>query len=111
MGQRETISWGIDLGTTNSSIAIFEGKDVKVIKNNVGDEVTPSAVFKKKIGDSVIERVGGKAKQRILEDSAHVALEFRQMMGIKDWYFEFPSTGRKASAVDLFAEVLRELQV
>ncbi len=106
---RSTIDFGIYLGRSNSSIAVFEGKDVKVIKNNVGDEVTPSAVFKKKIGDSVVERVGGKAKQRILEDSTHVALEFRQMMGTKDWYFEFPSTGRKASAVDLSAEVLREL--
>ena len=106
---RSTIDFGIYLGRSNSSIAIFKGKDVKVIKNNEGDEITPVAVYEKKAGDSVVERVGGKAKQRILEDSTHVALEFRQMMGTKDWYFEFPSTGRKASAVDLSAEVLRKL--
>ncbi len=109
MRERETISWGIDLGTTNSSIAVFEGNNVKIIKNNVGDEVTPSAIFKKKVGDSIIKRVGKQAKNRLKEDRVHVAMEFKRCMGLTDWYFDFPSIGEKATAVDLSAEILKEL--
>ncbi len=109
MKVRETIDWGIDLGTTNSLIAVFEGKDVKVIKNNDGDEITPSVVYEKKVADSIVRYVGKVAKQKLINESEHMALEFKQKMGLKDWYFEFPSTGRKATAVDLSAEVLGEL--
>ena len=109
MRKRETIDWGIDLGTTNSCIAIFEDREPKVIKNSNGDETTPSVVYEKKIGDRVIKRVGKVAKQKLIKEHEHVALEFKQMMGTKDWYFEFPSTGRKARAVDLSAEILKEL--
>ncbi len=109
MKLRETIDWGIDLGTTNSCIAVLEGKDTKVIKNNDGDEITPSAVYEKKIGDRIVKRVGKVAKQKLIKEHEHVALEFKQMMGTKEWYFEFPSTKRKALAADLSAEVLKDL--
>jgi len=106
---RSTIDFGIYLGRSNSSIAVFERRDVKVLTNNEGDEITPVAVYEKKAGNRIINRVGKSAQLMINIDPQHVALEFKQMMGTKDWYFEFPSTGRKASAVDLSAEVLREL--
>ena len=35
---------GIDLGTTNSCVAIMEGKDPKVIENSEGSRTTPSQV-------------------------------------------------------------------
>ncbi|MET0385123.1 MAG: Hsp70 family protein, partial [Polyangiales bacterium] len=35
---------GIDLGTTNSVVAIMEGKEPKVIVNEEGDRITPSVV-------------------------------------------------------------------
>ncbi|MEK8170627.1 Hsp70 family protein [Streptomyces sp. M19] len=42
---RETIDFGIDLGTTNSAIAVAGDDGVRVIKNNDGAEFTPSAVW------------------------------------------------------------------
>ena len=73
MSIRETIDWGIDLGTTNSSIALLEGKDVQIIKNNEGDEVTSSAVYEKKTRQSVVKRVGKTAKNRLGQDHKNVA--------------------------------------
>ena len=37
--------YGIDLGTTNSAIAVFEDGKAKILKNSDGQEVTPSVVF------------------------------------------------------------------
>jgi molecular chaperone DnaK len=47
---RLTMDFGIDLGTTNSSIAVLKGTEAVVIKNNENDEVTPSAVWVSKQG-------------------------------------------------------------
>jgi molecular chaperone DnaK len=41
---RSTIDFGIDLGTTNSSIAVLKGIEPVIIKNNENDDITPSAV-------------------------------------------------------------------
>ncbi len=37
--------YGIDLGTTNSAIAVFEKEEARILKNMDGDEITPSVVF------------------------------------------------------------------
>ena len=39
-----TIDYGIDLGTTNSTIAVVTGTATEVIKNNLESDITPSAV-------------------------------------------------------------------
>lgn len=109
MNLRDTIDWGIYLGTNKACIAVFDQNDVKVIKNNFGDEFTPCAVYEKQVNGRIVKMIGALARNKLIIDSAHVALEFRQKMGLKDWYFEFPPTGRKATAVELSAEVLGEL--
>lgn len=53
---------GIDLGTTNSCVAVMEGKDVKVIPNPEGNRTTPSVVSFKN-GDRV---VGDAAKRQMI---------------------------------------------
>ena len=41
---RATIDFGIDLGTSNSSVAVFSGERVEIIRNNENNEITPSVV-------------------------------------------------------------------
>ena len=45
---------GIDLGTTNSVVAVMEGKDVKVIPNNHGSNLTPSVVGFPESGERLV---------------------------------------------------------
>jgi molecular chaperone DnaK len=45
---------GIDLGTTNSCVAIMEGKDVRVIENAEGARTTPSMVAFAKNGERLV---------------------------------------------------------
>ena len=45
---------GIDLGTTNSCVAVMEGKEVKVIANPEGNRTTPSVVAFKQNGEEIL---------------------------------------------------------
>lgn len=103
---RTTIDHGIDLGTTNSSIALLKGAEVEVIKNNEGFEYTPSAVWIDK-GNRVI--VGRRAKERLEDDSENSACEFKLRMGTgEEW--AFPRSGRRFTPAELSAEVLKSLK-
>ena len=42
MNMRTTIDYGLDLGTTNSAVAVLEGNEVQVIRNNDNFEYTAS---------------------------------------------------------------------
>ena len=51
---------GIDLGTTNSCVAVLEGKEPKVIENSEGDRTTPSIIAYTEDGEIL---VGQSAKR------------------------------------------------
>ncbi|NUT51473.1 MAG: Hsp70 family protein [Saccharothrix sp.] len=102
---RETIDFGIDLGTTNSVIAVAGGHDANVLRNNQRHEYTPSAVW---VGGDRIY-VGARARKRIEADPDSVATEFKLQMGARDWRRRFGS-GREMSAAELSAEVLKSLR-
>ena len=105
---RTTIDYGIDLGTTNSSIAVLRGSISDVIPNNVGNEITASAVF---FGRDGQEYVGQKAKDRQKDDRAagDVCIEFKRRMGT-DHLYEFKSAARVMRPEEVSAQVLISLR-
>src|ERR1039458_9272384 len=111
---RTTIDFGIDLGTTNSAVAVFtgnHGEPTKIIKNTTDGndaDITPSAVYINKKGDV---RVGLRAKSRILdEDTADdVHTEFKRQMGT-DHVYQFKNSGQRRTPEELSAEVLKSLR-
>ena len=105
----EKIFAGVDLGTTNSAVTVFRMSAALVVKNNLQEEYTPSSVYETTVQGRAVKYVGRKAKDMLLGDPANVALEFKLKMGMPDWRFRFPSTGREATAAELSAEILSDL--
>ncbi len=107
--KRTTIDFGIDLGTTNSTIAVIDGTDAKVIPNKYGSGITPSAVWIDKRGGL---HVGSEAKQRaLIDDHQNADLEFKLRMGLGDeGRKEFVRSGRALLPEELSAEVLKSLK-
>jgi len=105
---RTTIDFGIDLGTTNSAIAVLNGTRPDVIKNNVDTDITPSAVFIDKRG---LVQVGQRAKNRQEDESAvdDVYIEFKRRMGT-DHRYEFKTAARTMRPEEVSAEVLKSLR-
>jgi len=106
--QRATIDYGIDLGTTNSAIAVLQGTEPRVITNQAGSSFTPSAVWIDKRGRL---HVGQEAKQRWEEDPQNCDVEFKLRMGqAAKGTKVFAETGRKMLPEELSAEVLKSLK-
>ncbi len=70
---------GIDLGTTNSCIAIVEGGEPKVIINEEGTRTTPSVVGFLKDGEEVL--VGGPAKRQAVANPENTVYSNKRLMG------------------------------
>ena len=103
---RMTIDFGIDLGTTNSSIAMWRDHGAEVFRNNEGFEYTPSAVWIDK-GNRLI--VGRRAKERFFDDSENAACEFKLQLGTDEGKL-FQRSGKTLKADELSAEVLKQLK-
>ena len=71
---------GIDLGTTNSCVAVMEGKGPKVIPNAEGDRTTPSVVAFTKGGERL---VGQPAKRQAVTNSDNTISSIKRFMGRK----------------------------
>ena len=70
---------GIDLGTTNSCVAIVEGGEPKVIINEEGARTTPSVVAFLKGGEEVL--VGGTAKRQAVANPENTVYSTKRLMG------------------------------
>ena len=71
---------GIDLGTTNSCVAVLEGGEPTVIVNAEGDRTTPSVVGFRKDGDRV---VGKPAKNQAVTNPLNTVFSIKRFMGRK----------------------------
>lgn len=100
-----TIDYGIDLGTTNSAIAKFDGSDVRVYKNRDQNELTPSVV---RIDKNRRTIVGKRAYQTLFLDPENVASEFKRLMGQSD-KINFSAATLSLSPEELSAEVIKSL--
>jgi molecular chaperone DnaK len=71
---------GIDLGTTNSCVAVMEGSDPVVIPNAEGNRTTPSVVAFSKTGERLVGQV---AKRQAITNPANTIFSIKRFMGRK----------------------------
>ena len=72
---------GIDLGTTNSVVAVMEGGEVKVIANQEGNRLTPSVVA---FTDKGERHVGDPAKRQAIMNPRRTVYSIKRFMGRRD---------------------------
>ena len=71
---------GIDLGTTNSAMAVLEGGEPTIIVNAEGDRTTPSVVGFRADGDRI---VGKAAKNQAVTNPVNTVFSIKRFMGRK----------------------------
>lgn len=90
---------GIDLGTTNSAVAIMEGKKPIILENPEGKRTTPSVVAFK--GDEII--VGDAAKRQMITNP-NTVVSIKRHMGVKDYTVDI--NGKKLTPEEISAKIL-----
>lgn len=103
---RSTIDFGIDLGTTNSAVAMLDGVAQTVIKNNEDQDTTPSAVL---IDKNSQVYVGQRAKNAVLKKPNDAYIEFKRRMGT-EFVYHFKTSNQRRKPEELSAEVLKSLR-
>ncbi|GHE63169.1 chaperone protein DnaK [Streptomyces longispororuber] len=100
---------GIDLGTTNSVVAVLEGGEPTVIANAEGARTTPSVVAFAKSGDVL---VGEVAKRQAVTNVERTARSVKRHMGDPNWRFPADGAidGHRYTAQELSARVLQKLK-
>ena len=69
---------GIDLGTTNSCVAVFEGNEPVVIANSEGKRTTPSVVGFVENGE---RKIGDPAKRQAITNPKNTVYSIKRFMG------------------------------
>jgi molecular chaperone DnaK len=100
---------GIDLGTTNSVVALLEGGDPTVVTNAEGARTTPSVVAFAKNGEVL---VGDVAKRQAVTNVERTARSVKRYMGDASWRFPEKGSvdGTRYRAQELSARVLQKLK-
>ncbi|MGC0373655.1 molecular chaperone DnaK [Streptomyces sp. SAI-229] len=100
---------GIDLGTTNSVVAVLEGGEPTVIANAEGARTTPSVVAFAKNGEVLIGEV---AKRQAVTNVDRTARSVKRYMGDAHWRFPEQGSvdGTRYTAQELSARVLQKLR-
>ena len=95
---------GIDLGTTNSCVAVMEGGEPVVIPNSEGARTTPSVVAFSKEGEGL---VGQSAKRQAVTNPDHTIISIKRKMGTAD---NINIDGDKFSPQEISAMILQKLK-
>ena len=97
---------GIDLGTTNSAAAVFDGTQVHLVRTPQGTSLTPSVVRLDARGQVM---VGAKARRMLDADPDNTRGEFKRLMGTGQ-AIDFPAAKKAFLPEALSAEVLKSLR-
>lgn len=96
---------GIDLGTTNSAICTYDGKEVTVWKSPEGNDITPSAIYKDRRGNTYY---GTRAYNAAPQSPGNAALLFKRFMGTST-KVKFPALKQEMTPEECSAEILKVL--
>jgi molecular chaperone DnaK len=96
---------GIDLGTTNSVVAVLEAGEPVVIPNAEGSRITPSVVGYSKTGEIL---VGEVAKRQAITNPDRTVRSIKREMGRKDWTIDIDA--KKWTPQEISAQILGKLK-
>ncbi|MDY0266984.1 MAG: molecular chaperone DnaK [Methanimicrococcus sp.] len=96
---------GIDLGTTNSCIAVMEGSEPAVLPNAEGGRTTPSVVGFSKKGEKLVGQI---AKRQAVSNSKNTVLSIKRHMGDANYKVEL--TGKEYTPQEISAMILQKLK-
>src|SRR5580658_3800145 len=96
---------GIDLGTTNSVVAVLEGGEPTVIANAEGARTTPSVVGFSKSGEVL---VGEVAKRQAITNPERTIRSVKRHMGDNSWHIDID--GKAYNAQEISARILQKLK-
>ena len=95
---------GIDLGTTNSCVAVMEGGEPVVIANAEGNRTTPSVVAFSKTGERMVGQV---AKRQAVTNADRTISSIKRHMGTD---YKVDIDGKKYTPQEISAMILRKLK-
>ncbi len=95
---------GIDLGTTNSCVAVFEGGEPVVIPNAEGNRTTPSVVAFSKTGERMVGQV---AKRQAITNPDKTVISIKREMGTN---YKIDIDGKAYTPQEISAMVLQKLK-
>lgn len=95
---------GIDLGTTNSVVAVMEGKDAVVIANAEGERITPSVVGFSKSGERLVGRI---AKRQAITNPDRTVVSIKRSMGTD---YRVKIDDKQYSPQEISAMILQKLK-
>ncbi len=95
---------GIDLGTTNSCVAVMEGGEPVVIPNSEGNRTTPSVVAFSKDGERLVGQI---AKRQAVTNPDHTIMSIKRKMGTAD---KISIDGDKFSPQEISAMILQKIK-
>ncbi len=96
---------GIDLGTTNSAMAVMEGGDPEIIVNSEGDRTTPSVVAFSDDGERL---VGKPAKNQAIQNPENTIASIKRHMGDEEYTVE--ADGEEYTPEQISAMILQKLK-